>query len=207
MTIFNNKYRSESARLRGYDYAQTGAYFVTICTFDRIRYFGEIIDDVMNRSEIGKIAEREWIVTPQIRPDMQIEMDAFVVMPNHIHGIIVIGINPYNTPNRRDATHRVPTNSAPTIPDLSGNPIPDSPPNSSSERNKFAPQSNNLASIIRGYKSAVTVGARKIIPGFAWQPRFYDHIIRNETELNRIREYIANNPQNWGSNSNNLQKM
>ncbi len=149
MTLFYNKYRIESARLRGYDYSQAGAYFVTICTRGRVCYFGDVIDRRMILSEIGKIAEREWIATPQIRPDMQIEMDAFIIMPNHIHGIIVIGPNEYNRGDiihRRDARHRVSTNPhSPTI--HSSINSPNKIIQTQTEQDKFAPQSKNLSSI------------------------------------------------------------
>jgi hypothetical protein len=101
--------------VRGYAYAQTGAYFVPICIFGRSRYFGEIIDAVMNWSEIGKIAEHEWIVIPQICPFMQIEMDAFVVMPTIF---MAYSSSASIRPNRREAMRRVPPNSAQQSPEL-----------------------------------------------------------------------------------------
>ena len=108
---------------------------------------------------------------------MNLESGEFVVMPNHIHGIIIIGANEYNTPRtnadeRRDTMHCVSTN-------------------------QFAPQSKNLASIIRGYKSAVTTYARKNGIDFEWQPRYYDHIIRTIDDYHRISNYIINNPAKW----------
>lgn len=140
MEKYQNKYRIQSARLQGYDYANAGMYFITICTVNRKHYFGDIIDGKMQSNEIGKIAQTEWFKTLEIRPDMNLQLDAFVVMPNHIHGIITIGENEYNNGigNGRDAMHCV---STPTAPEY---------------KNSFAPQSKNLASIIRGYKSSVT---------------------------------------------------
>ena len=106
-------------------------------------------------------------------------------MPNHFHGIIMIGENKYNqdrprgnTRFRRDAMHRVSTT----------DPQP---------QNQFGTQRKNLASIIRGFKSAVTKNARMIEPNFGWQSRFHDHIIRNEDSFYKISEYIVNNPSNW----------
>jgi len=93
---FHDKYRIPSARLQNWDYGWNAMYFVTICTQGREYYFGEIVDGKMILSEIGKIAEQEWIKTPEIRPDMNLELDAFVVMPNHFHAIIIIGDNQYN---------------------------------------------------------------------------------------------------------------
>jgi putative transposase len=81
-----------SIRLRGYDYSQAGAYFLTICTFQRTCLFGENSDGTVKLSDIGKIAEEEWIKTAEVRK--YVELDAFVVMPNHVHGILVIGDAP-----------------------------------------------------------------------------------------------------------------
>jgi len=134
----------------------------------------------MKLSKIGIIAEQEWLKTPAIRPDMNIKLDEFIVMPNHIHGIIKIGDNQYN---KRNAVinDEVETNT-----------------NAQSDtKNKFAPQSKNLASIIRGFKSAVTLQAHLIHAEFAWQSRFHEHIIRNEESFHRISEYIRNNPAKW----------
>lgn len=101
---------------------------------------------------------------------MNLELGEFVVMPNHVHGIIIIGANEYNAP--LDASDTNPTN-------------------------QFAPQSKNLSSIIRGYKSAVTTYARKNNIAFDWQPRFHDHIIRSMDDYHRISNYIINNPAKW----------
>ena len=104
---YQNKYRIPSARLQTWDYGTTPIYFVTICTQNRRHYFGEIIDGKMQLSELGKLVETEWLKTPDIRPDMNLELVAFVVMPNHFHGVIIIGVNEYNSKTRRDAMHRV----------------------------------------------------------------------------------------------------
>ncbi|MBO9683216.1 MAG: hypothetical protein J7502_11205 [Flavisolibacter sp.] len=114
--FFQNKYRIASARLQSWNYANDGMYFVTICTKNRQCYFGEIVNlpvetqciaslqqqPTLNPTEIGKIARDEWFKTPELRPDMNLELGEFIVMPNHIHGIILIGKNEYN---RRDAMH------------------------------------------------------------------------------------------------------
>jgi REP element-mobilizing transposase RayT len=177
---FQNKYRIESARLRNWDYGWNAAYFVTICTKNRECFFGDVVGGQMVLNEIGKIVETEWLKTFEIRPDMNLELGEFVVMPNHFHAIIGIGENEYNTKhvlNRRDAMHCVST--------------------SNETKNKFGPQSKNLASIIRGFKIGVTKNARLINPDFAWQSRYHDHIIRNDESFQKITEYIINNPLNW----------
>jgi REP element-mobilizing transposase RayT len=103
---------------------------------------------------------------------MNITLDEFVVMPDHFHAIIIIGKNQYN---QNHGNH-----------DLKNN-----------YQNTFSPQIKNLASIIRGVKSAMTQYAKKMKIDFEWQPRFHDHIIHNNLELERIRNYIRNNPENW----------
>ncbi|MBO3100023.1 transposase [Gelidibacter pelagius] len=178
---FNNKYRIPSARLQSWDYGNSGLYFITICTKNREHYFGDIRNGKMNLSEIGDIVKSEWIKTFDMRPDMNLEMDEYVVMPNHFHAIIGIGENRYNITgtdamHRRDAMHCVSTNTG---------------------TNQFGPQSKNLASVIRGFKIGVTTNARKINPDFAWQSRFHDHIIRNDRALKNIQRYIINNPLQW----------
>lgn len=180
MDKFKNKYRIESARLKTWDYGSAAAYFITICTQNREHFFGHIKNNRMCLNEIGSVATNEWYKSPIIRPDMNLQLGSFITMPNHIHGIIIIGQNEYNkTVDRhrsRDAMHGVSTTTT----------------------NKFGPQRKNLASIIRGYKSAVTTHARKIHIDFGWQPRFNEAIIRNQKSYKRIQNYIECNPKNWG---------
>lgn len=236
---FHNKYRIPSARLVGYDYAQNGAYFITICTKNRNHYFGKIEDGNIKLSDIGEIVKYEWEKTPELRPDMNITLDQFVVMPNHFHGIVIIGNNDYNAGNHgtydgrgisdnrgRDAMHCVSNTNNGTMhcvsitnngamhcvstipatttpPKITGQTIQSINNNIVAQpyKNRFGPQSKNLASIIRGFKIGVTKNARKINPHFAWQPRFHDHIIRNKLEYRRIAHYIYNNPMNWGKDN------
>ncbi len=184
---YQNKYRIPSARLPHWDYGRNGVYFVTLCTLNKTCYFGHVADGRMRLSKIGKIVKHEWCITPTIRPDMNLELGDYVVMPNHFHGIIIINENKYNRfePRkmaRRNAMHRVSTTTMKTI---------DEP------GNQFGPQSKNMASIMRGFKSSVTKKSQQINKNFAWQPRFYDHIVRNEESLHRISNYIVNNPAKW----------
>ncbi len=180
---YQNKYRISSARLKNWDYSSSAAYFVTICTKNRIHFFGEVINGEMILNDLGQIVENEWVKTIEMRPDMNLELGEFVVMPNHFHGIIIIGNNQYNSKlngnDGRDAMHGVSTMPSPS----SG---------------EFGIQSKNLASIIRGFKSAVTTYARKNNNlDFGWQARYHDHIIRNELSFERIQNYIINNPSKW----------
>jgi putative transposase len=189
MEKFDDRYRIPSARLPKWDYGGRGTYFVTICTENRMHYFGEIVEHIMQLTDIGRIAWQEWKKIPELRPDMNIGLGAYVVMPNHFHGIIHIGNNPYNTfctDNCRDAMHHVSTDES-----FGKNP-------STENINRFGPQSKNLASIIRGFKSSVTTFARKSGNNyFAWQPRFYDVIIHDSDTYVRKEYYIKTNPINW----------
>ena len=188
---FKGKYRNESARLQKWDYGWNASYFITICTQDRVCFFGDVVDGRMNLNDIGKIVETEWLKTFEMRPDMNLFLGEFMVMPNHFHAIIGIGENEYNAyrggdaMHRRDAMHCVPTHCVPTT------------ETTNKSKNHFGPQSKNLASVIRGFKIGVTKNARLINPNFAWQSRFYDHIIRNDESFQRISNYIKNNPAKW----------
>lgn len=203
MNKFRDTYRIPSTRAPFWDYGWNGAYFVTICTKNRENYFGEISDGKIELSEIGEIARQEWLKTFEMRPDMKLTMGEYVIMPNHFHAIIIIGENEYNAnrddnrdANRRDAMHCVST--IPTVPPIPTVPVTnDDTNNIIPTQNCFGPQSKNLASIVRGLKISVTKNARIINPAFAWQSRFYDHIIRDDESFNRISEYIKNNPANW----------
>jgi putative transposase len=198
MSKFQNKYRIPSARLQNWDYRWAGLYFITICTENREHYFGEITDGNIILTEIGEIVECEWLKTFEMRPDMNLWTGEYVVMPNHFHAIIGIGENKFNSTGdcdvidtrSRDAMHRVSTNNH------DHNNHDDNNPNHNNT-NQFGPQSKNLASIVRGFKSSVTISARKINPQFAWQPRFHDHIIRNDKSFQKIQDYIEKNVSNW----------
>jgi putative transposase len=186
MAKFKNKYRIASARAPFWDYGSAALYFITICTQNREHWFGEIVDGVMHLSEIGCIVQSEWLKTFEIRPDMNLWMGEFVVMPNHFHAIIGIGENQYNgqwDTQRRDAMHCVSTTNDTT--------------KTSNPKNQFGPQSKNLASIIRGFKIGVTKNAGLIHPDFQWQTRFHDHIIRGDQSFQTISNYIINNPVKW----------
>jgi len=210
---FQNKYRISSARLQNWDYGWNASYFVTICTKNREHYFGEIVDGEMHFSEIGKIAESDWVKSPDIRPDMNLELGAFVVMPNHFHGIVIIGKNKYNRRDDddgdigggddgvgggndcvgggRDAMHCVSTDI-----DMDTNTNTNTNTNTKI-KNKFGPQRKNLASIIRGFKSSVAIHAHKTDADFEWQPRYDDRIIRDNQSFGRIQNYINTNIKNW----------
>jgi REP element-mobilizing transposase RayT len=161
--------------LKGYDYSQSGAYFVTVCTHNRGLLFEE--------EEVKRILDKEWLNTGRIRQN--VILDKFVVMPNHLHGIIVIthGVGAYcdvgaygNTPLQ----------------------------------NRFKSPSKTIGVIIRGFKSTTTrqINLFHNTPGIPiWQRNYYDHVIRNEEEMNKIREYIKNNPLEWSFDRENPEKV
>ena len=177
---FKNKYKIKSTRLQNWDYGNNGYYFVTICTKNKNKYFGEIENREMILNDIGKIAEKYWLEIPK-HFDFVL-LDEFVIMPNHIHGIIIINKNDIfsSLHKTQDIASLLRSN----------------------KKNKFGVQSKNLASIIRGFKIGVTKYANQNSIPFRWQPRFYDRIIRVEIELSNIREYIAFNPVKWQKDEN-----
>ncbi len=192
MKKYRNKYRIESTRLQNWDYGWNGAYFITICTHNREHYFGEIVDGKMKPTDIGKLAEKYWYEIP--KHFQFVKLNEFIVMPNHIHGIIIIDkfddeYNAVETPNLGVST----TNN-----NLGVSTSNNKPKSKIGGKNsKWKP--NTLGTIINQYKRICSINARKINPDFAWQPRFYDHIIRNEKSFKNIINYIINNTTNWNN--------
>jgi len=183
-SLSRNRFRNNSLRYTGRDYSLPGKYFITIHTTGTKEWFGKVIDGKMHLSEIGHIAAHMWYEIPVHFPF--IGLDAFVVMPNHIHGIIVI--------NRFFGTTIVGALHATPLP-------PDDATNVSTETMSFiSPKSGSLSVVVRSYKSAVTKNVHKSDNHFSWQPRFYDTIICSSGQLKRIRKYMLDNPQNWNDN-------
>lgn len=197
---FQNKYRIPSARLPNWDYGWDAAYFITICTKDRECYFGEIENGSMNLSKIGVIADILWYEIKNHAKN--IELGDFVVMPNHIHGIIVLnGNHKIDATGGSEISSDVSTD-VETRHALSLQPEPPQPtePGKTIAQQRFQNQGKNtLSSIVGGYKSAVTKHANRLKLNFAWQPRFHDHIIRDEKSFRNISAYIVNNTANWSS--------
>lgn len=177
-----------SIRLQGYDYAQEGLYFLTLCVQNRKCLFGEIKETRMNLSAMGKVVEAEWLNTCTVRKN--VELHAFVVMPNHFHAIIEIV-------HRRGALHS-PINIESAL---------HSPINIESECNspephqsQFKSPSQTVGAIVRGFKSSVS---RQL--GFSvWQRDYYEHIIRDEKAYGNISNYINENPLRWEMDKFNL---
>ncbi len=180
MSLGNTNHR-RSIRLSNYDYASRGVYFVTICTHDRQKLFGYIADGVMRINDIGGIVCQEWLRSEHIR--CEIQMDEWVVMPNHMHGIVIINNNTVGATGR--------------------SPLHDS-------HQPRGPAKRSLGSLIAGFKSVATKRINELrgLPGVpVWQRNYYERIIRNESELNRIRQYILDNPRNWGNDELNILKF
>ena len=177
----------QSTRLRGYDYASAGAYFVTICAHERRCLFGEIVDGAMSVSALGQIVEACWVSIPTHFPSTT--LDDFVVMPNHVHGIIVLGDT--DTPPV-GAQHAAPA-------------MPDAPEDAGSAHRINVP-AGSLGAIVRSFKAAATkrINDLRRSPGESvWQRNYYDHIIPDQEGLMRVRAYIANNPARWAFDAEN----
>lgn len=184
------KHHRKSIRLKGYNYAQAGLYFITICTHNREHLFGLIMNGKMVLNNAGRVAVKCWQDIPAHFP--MATLHEYVVMPNHIHGIIEIispknellsvGANDHSTQNDHTDNNRANGNSPLRI-------------------TSFRSPSQSIGSIIRGFKIGVTKWVR-YENGFAqntqiWQRNYYEHIIRNDAEYNRIANYILNNPAKW----------
>jgi len=163
------KHHRRSIRLKEYDYSQAGGYFITICIQDSKHIFGRIRDGFVELSKIGKIANEFWFEIPKHFED--VELDEFVIMPNHLHGIICIndmdvGVQNFEPLQKQSRFQHIITKS--------------------------------IGSIIRAYKSSVTHWCRQNgYEGFRWQRNYWEHVIRNEEKLYKIRQYIQNNPLKW----------
>lgn len=165
----------KSIRLKGYDYSRAGAYFVTICTHNKECLFGSVMDENMVLNDFGRMVDVEWLKTIEIRKN--IVLDRYVIMPNHFHGIVLFTEN--NSGKARLATTHG---------------------NVQIKMEFGKPQSGSLPVIVGSFKSAVSrqINLMRNTPGKeVWQRNYYEHIIRNPDELNRIREYIINNPLKW----------
>lgn len=177
MTLFKNKYRVETTRLKGWNYASEGYYFITVCTKNREHLFGHIENDSMKLNVFGEIVKHCWYDLPNHY--LNVQLDEFCVMPNHIHVIIIInnagivetGLKPVSTTTSQPQKH------------------------------------HGLFEFVRALKtfSARRINEKRNSIGEPiWQSRFHDHIIRNEISLQQIREYIINNPRTWQKDTLNI---
>lgn len=164
-------------RLKEYDYSKTGYYFITLCTENGMEYLGKVENEKMILNQFGRIAENCWNDIPNFYEDVKI--DEFIIMPNHIHGIIVIQENDY----KRTEQCSVPTNTKAGY--------------------------GLLSKVIKSFKSAVTKKIHQELgaDNFQWQRSFYDHVIRNEKSLYEIRKYIGQNPLKWELEKNKIENF
>ena len=183
MTFDGNRRHRRSIRLSGFDYAQPGAYFVTICTHDRRPLLGDVVDGEVRLSRLGQAVRQCWNEIPDHFPHVQ--QDAFIVMPNHFHGLCAIDVSRMGGTACR-APH-------------------------TTTRERFgAPVSGSLPTIVRSFKSASTRRINKIrdTPGaLVWQRNYYEHVIRGDDELNLARQYVLDNPAKWSEDVDNPAKM
>ena len=175
------QYYRRSLKLRKYNYSQGSMHFITICTHNRECLLGEVTDGEMQLNEHGKIVRAEWLHTEVARPNVLV--DEFVIMPNHLHGILAL-TGGLKGEKRRGSTTRY---------DSTIGPPPAAVPDS-------------IAAIMAHFISNVTrrINAMRGTPGApVWQPDYYEHVIRNEHTLERLREHIAGNPTTWDKDENN----
>ncbi len=193
-----DEHHRRSIRLPDYDYTQNGAYVVTICTHGREALFGEIVDGEMRLNDFGRIVEVCWFAIPEHFP--HVEIDAFVVMPNHVHGIIVItGIDSDN--GNVGARHALPLQTATTKQLSNGD---------KDQKPAFGkPVAKSVGIIVGSFKSAVTkrINEQRGTPNApVWQRNFYEQVIRNAATMMTFRDYIVTNPGRWADDRENLAK-
>ncbi len=187
------KHNRKTIRLKEFDYSQPGAYFVTVVTHGRLCLFGEIQDCEMHLNQFGQIVRRAWLDLP--KHYKQVESGAFCIMPNHVHGIIIL-----NDDNVGAGLHVGQNNCVNMHFNSRGDHTSPSRP---------APTKTPLSEIIRALKSfsARRINARRKMVGKpVWQRNYYEHVIRNEDDFRRIQHYIESNPANWNSDDENLNK-
>mgnify|MGYP001051200294 CR=1 FL=1 len=184
-----------SLRLKGYDYSQPGTYFMTIVTRERACLFGEVVEGEMRPNEAGRIVKRCWLDIPNHFPHAT--LDAFIVMPNHVHGIIVLShatkTERFSATSDRPVNTTVDPSTAEQVEANDHSPLP-----------SFRSPSRTIGSIVRGFKIGVTRWFRQYtdISG-VWQRNYYEHIVRDEQSLTHIRQYIAENPLRWADDPEN----
>jgi REP element-mobilizing transposase RayT len=184
MKFNSQKNRRRSIRLKDYDYAQPGGYFITIVTYHRDLLFGEMVNGEMKLNGYGRVADECWSAIPN--HFSSVELGAYVVMPNHVHGIVMIndGADADASARSRGTIYRAPTT------EQFGKPI-----------------GGSIPTIIRTYKAAVTrrIGREFNATGI-WQRNYYEHVIRDPEEWNRIHRYIESNPSLWAEDDENSLK-
>jgi REP element-mobilizing transposase RayT len=194
MADCRERHHRRSIRLRGYDYSQAGAYFVTICTQDRAGPFGEVVDGEMRLNDAGRMVLAVWDELPSRFPT--VEVDAFVIMPNHVHGIVVIADAPAAANVRAGLVPAAANVRAGLVPAHSG---------ATTDHGATTRVAPTLGDVVGAFKSLTTVLYARGVNSYGWPPfckrlwqrNYYEHIIRNEEALDAIRQYIVDNPVRW----------
>ncbi len=198
MTVRERTHRRNTNRAEGFDYATAGWYYVTVCTHKLQPMFGDVVDGDMVPNEFGQIAATVWDDLPARFP--LVSIDAFVIMPNHIHGIIVINDDPEPLIMNEEISACVRAQFIAPLPHRRQ--ISELPSNPTVTRqgamNCARTNPKALGTVVRVFKAVTTNRIRRFgMSDFRWHRNYYDHIIRNKKDLDRIRTYITNNPANW----------
>ena len=198
MTYDPDKHHRRSIRLKNYDYGQPGTYYVTICTARRRCLFGRIENEKMHSSPSGEIVQEEWLRSAEMRS--RVALDAFVIMPNHLHGIILLSdFDGASESVAAAETRRVTLQRDPT-------PDDEAPQRDATFEQFGKPTSDTIPTIVRLFKSAATKRinlSRGTSGSPVWQRNYYEHVVRDQEDLNRIRQYIAANLSRWNDDIEN----
>jgi REP element-mobilizing transposase RayT len=190
--VRNIIYRRRSIRLAGHDYTQDGAYFITLCTHGRECLFGQVVDGVIELSLIGQIVYEEWLRTAEIRP--YVTLDSFIIMPNHFHTILFLD---GDTSDIRAGLVGATWQVAPTE-------------TAHADARPKGPKAHSLGAIIGQFKRITTIRINELnntSGAKLWQRNYYEHIIRDERELNDTRLYIDTNPARWDEDGENPARL
>jgi REP element-mobilizing transposase RayT len=203
----------KALRLQHYDYAQNGAYFITLCTHNRECLFGEVVDDKMSLNDAGRMVESVLCEAPSHYKD--IVLDSFVIMPNHVHFIVSIEHYQTDAINCLSTTMNPPTVGETLVVSRSTISTPNKNPCKIHSSYNGRPQGSPVQKFVSRFKSTVTVNYIQGVKnnqwrpfhGKLWQRGYYDRIIRNEETLLEIQQYIFNNPAQWASDENNIPQL
>ena len=205
MEKFGDRYQIKLIRLKNWDYSRQGYYYVTICAHGRKSLFGEIVNGEIILNNFGKIAWDEWRRTKKIRHN--IDIDNFVIMPNHIHGIIIINNGDNDCHNIDDGNNYNANKGRDTLQCVSTTQNDNLIKNTQTEQFGRSTK-NSIPTIVKLFKATTTKQInilRKTPSAPVWQRNYYEHIIRDEKELNRIREYVETNVKQWEEDSENIE--
>jgi REP element-mobilizing transposase RayT len=213
-----HRHHRRSIRLQGYDYSQPAAYFVTICTHGRVGLFGEVVDGIMRPNALGLMVEEEWRRSETLRAE--VVLDAYVVMPDHLHGVVVLvppdadpvgGCDPSGY--RLNLFSPTAGASGPTA-GTSGSGADASGSGADAivgphGRAALQRPPRSLGAFVAGFKSAATKRINRVrgtLGAKVWQYKFYDRVLRDEHEWRAVRRYIEQNPARWEANQQNLSR-